>query len=145
MSFVIVIVIVLGLFFYVFSISLISDGDYPHYLLWGLTLCALPFVGITPVHTTFCGDYPCAHYLLWGLTLCALLFVGITPVHTTFVGITPVCTTFMCNDISTDAHYNITMGNAARDIHCDVIMHNDNCYLYITMHNDFAMNLIYYV
>ncbi len=35
----------------------------------------------------------------------------------------------------------ITMGNdVARDIHCDATMN-----VYITMHNDIAMNLFYYV
>ncbi len=49
-----------------------------------LRLCALHFVEITPVSTMFCGDYPCVHYFLWMLPLCALLFVDVTPVCTMF-------------------------------------------------------------
>ncbi len=54
----------------------------------------------------------------------------------------------MGNDISRDAHCEITVGNdIARDIHCDVTMSNNvaMCTYCITMDNDVAMNLFYYV
>ncbi len=59
----------------------------------------------------------------------------------------------MCNDIARDVYCDNTMGNdIAKDIPCNITMSNDNdnsgCYVYIngiTMHNDLAMNLFYYV
>ncbi len=57
-------------------------------------------------------------------------------------------------DITMANHYNITMGNeiardgVAKDIHCNITMSNDvTMYTYheIIMHNDFAMNLFYYI
>ncbi len=59
-------------------------------------------------------------------------------------------------------HYDITIGNIARDVHCDITMSNDvtrdiHCdvtmshdidmctYHGISMHNNVAMNLFYYV
>ncbi len=119
-------------FFYVISIFLISDVDYPcaHYVLWILSLCALLFV-ITPVCTTFCGNHPCEHYVLWRLPLCALLFMDVTPVCTTFCGCYP-CVHYvlwlpLCALLFVDitpvhyfyvsmTHYDINMGNT--HIHC---------------------------
>ncbi len=54
----------------------------------------------------------------------------------------------MANNVARDAHCEIIMGNdIAKDIHCDVTMSNDiaMCTYGITMHNDLAMNLFYYV
>ncbi len=56
----------------------------------------------------------------------------------------------MGNDVARDAHCEITMGyDIARDIHCDVTMSNNiaMCIYHgiITMFNDVAMNLFYYV
>ncbi len=56
-------------------------------------MCALLFVDISPVHTTFV--VITLYAFPWRLPLCAPL--EITPVHTTFVEITPVHTTF-CGD-----------------------------------------------
>ncbi len=54
----------------------------------------------------------------------------------------------MGNEIARHAHCDITLGTGVtRDIHCDVTMSNDvdMCTYGITMHNDVAMNLFYYV
>ncbi len=55
-------------------------------------------------------------------------------------------------NVARDAHCEITMGNnVARYVPCDITMSNDiddiAMYTYhgITMHNDVAMNILYYV
>ncbi len=73
---------------------------------------------------------------LWRLRLCTLCLCS-----TTHYDIT------MANDVARDAHCKITMGNdITRDIHCDITMYNDIViHAHITMHNNVAMNLLYYV
>ncbi len=99
-------------------------------------------IEITPVSTTFCGDYPCEYYFLWRLSLWTLLFVEIIPVCTTFCGDYPYehyflwrlslcalrfgrlspCALILCSR----THYDITKNNGtARNIHCDHIMGHD--------------------
>ncbi len=58
------------------------------------------------------GYYPCS----------TLLFMDIIPVHTTFM----FHDVIMCNNISRDAHCNITICNdIAREVHYDITMSND--------------------